>query len=750
MSVRRLTLTGIAMLSILGGGLLYSSTPALAAFQFPYLSQLTGFGQPTGVATDSSGNVYVADDGRGVEKFNSSGAPTAFSGSASYINGPLLTGTPSGSFAREQGVAVDASGNLYVVEGFNFFSGNNQVVDVFNSEGIYQRQLTGVAFNNLNGGVAVNQATGNVYVTDENGTEESVVDVFNAAGAYQSQFGGGVLGKYSSGNHSVAVNDSTGDVYVADSESHHDVYVFNSLGVLQATWTGGGSAPGGNTPSGSFGYGNVYVAVDNSTSTADAAAGGGVYVTDTGDYVVDVFDSSGSYLSQITGTPSARFHDANEQLGSGTVDSAGHAHVINTAQNAVDIFGALTLLPDVTTGVASNLQAAAGSATLNGSINPFATPGASYYFEYGTDTTYGSSSPVAPGTGVSGNGGVAATTNLSGLLPNVTYHYRLDGTNSSGLVTLGSDQAFILAAAPAVNDQSPAAVGATRTSVTLSATVNPQNNDTFDHFVYVDAAGYAPGATDPYGAGQSTSVINAGSGLGDQATGPVTVVGLLPGTTYHYALVASNTAGIVRSSPDETFTTLPATPPVVATGGASSVAPNTATISATVNSDGLQTSYGFQIASGASYGPATGLGGVGAGLSETVTLGLTGLQPGVTYRYRIVATNVDGAGYGADQAFTTPGFPSPLAAVAVAPLIAVPAIAFPAEAPTTTTTPRVLTNAQKLAKALKVCRAKPKKQRAGCIKQAGKRYAPAAKRKAKKDRNGYVSSPGIESIGSLP
>ena len=266
----------------------------------------------------------------------------------------------------------------------------------------------------------------------------------------------------------------------------------------------------------------------------------------------------------------------------------------------------------------------------------------------------------------------------------------------------------------------------------LSATINPQNNDTFDHFVYVDAAGYAPGATDPYGAGESTSVVNAGSGLGDQPAGPVTVVGLRPGTTYHYALVASNAVGIVRSSPDEAFTTLPATPPVVATGGASAVAQNTATISAMVDSDGLQTSYGFQIASGTSYGPATGLGGVGAGLSETVTLSLTGLQPGATYHYRVQATNVDGTSYGADQVFTTPGFPSSLAAVAVAPLIAIPAIAFPAEAPTTTITPKVLTAAQRLAKALKACRAKPRKQRAGCEKQARKRYAPAARKKAKR------------------
>jgi len=55
-------------------------------------------------------------------------------------------------------------------------------------------------------------------------------------------------------------------------------------------------------------------------------------------------------------------------------------------------------------------------------------------------------------------------------------------------------------------------------------------------------------------------------------------------------------------------------------------------------------------------------------------------------------------------------------------------------------TPKPLTNAQKLAKALKTCKSKPKKKRAGCESSARKKYAPKAKAKkarAKKtDRGG--------------
>jgi hypothetical protein len=40
-----------------------------------------------------------------------------------------------------------------------------------------------------------------------------------------------------------------------------------------------------------------------------------------------------------------------------------------------------------------------------------------------------------------------------------------------------------------------------------------------------------------------------------------------------------------------------------------------------------------------------------------------------------------------------------------------------------------LTNAQKLSKAVKACKRKPKRKRASCVKQAHKKYGPAANKK---------------------
>lgn len=44
--------------------------------------------------------------------------------------------------------------------------------------------------------------------------------------------------------------------------------------------------------------------------------------------------------------------------------------------------------------------------------------------------------------------------------------------------------------------------------------------------------------------------------------------------------------------------------------------------------------------------------------AEPLSVGLSGLLPGTTYYYRVVAINEDGTFLGADQTFTTLGFPA--------------------------------------------------------------------------------------------
>jgi hypothetical protein len=184
--------------------------------------------------------------------------------------------------------------------------------------------------------------------------------------------------------------------------------------------------------------------------------------------------------------------------------------------------------------------------------------------------------------------------------------------------------------------------------------------------------------------------------------------------------------------PDETFTTGAEGIPVVQTGTASNVTQTGASISGTVNPEGIETGYAFEIGTDTAYGGAAIYGEAGQGEgAEPITVVVQDLAPGTTYHYRLSASNADGTSYGQDMTFTTPGVPSPILQPLTLPLLAVPDIAFPTESGATTKTQtKALTRAQKLAKALKACKKdKSKSKRAKCESQAHKRYGPAKKTK---------------------
>jgi hypothetical protein len=92
--------------------------------------------------------------------------------------------------------------------------------------------------------------------------------------------------------------------------------------------------------------------------------------------------------------------------------------------------------PSVTTSAAGGLGTT--NATLNGSLNPNGQT-ATAQFEYGLTTNY--NNLVALTGTFTGSNSIAVSTNLTGLTPGTTYHFRLDATNASGLA-LGADQSF--------------------------------------------------------------------------------------------------------------------------------------------------------------------------------------------------------------------------------------------------------------------------------------------------------------------
>ena len=161
------------------------------------------------------------------------------------------------------------------------------------------------------------------------------------------------------------------------------------------------------------------------------------------------------------------------------------------------------------------------------------------------------------------------------------------------------------------------------------------------------------GTTTTYGS--DTGIADAGSELtGSEAIGRL--VGLIPGTAYHYRLVAWNALGVSYGS-DQTFTTTGSPAPTATTGEADTITAESAHLHGTVALLGADTreyfEYGTGVVSETKYPePGDDL-GAGPGTAEDeVTVG--GLVPGHTYYYRQVAESWAGMSYGEVRTFSTP------------------------------------------------------------------------------------------------
>ncbi len=651
---------------------------------------LTQFGSGTllaaGIAVDeATGLIYVADSfNNAVEVFKANG-----SGGYEAIGEWEGEALPGQGFGEVTGVAVDNSagpsaGDVYVVDGedANLSVG---VVDVFKpkpagpeegQEGELLRVLSKGAMEEPNG-VAVDSSTGRVYVAD---SAKGSVYEFSASGVAEGKMNGasspqGAFGKEEAeGNVSaVAVDPLSGDLLVAEAE-RGDISEFSATGEW-AGWVPSTAETPLGEPHGlaldSTGrlfvadallgkldvYGPGAVVPDVATEKASKPARTSVVINGS----VDGLGKAGHYFFQW-GTSAALGSSTapvalpgSQQAVSATLEglTAGATYFFRLVGESEDgssygLIREVTMAPAVeklSTGPVSNLEPE--SATLTGSLAPngFDTH---YYFQWGTSTSYGNTSPEAPGTDAgSEKGAVAAQTDLSGLTPNTTYHYRLVGTNSFGS-TFGADQKFTTSGPPRITAKPVTAIG--HETATLNAEVNPDEIETTYRFQYGQDTGYgqeAPIGGQDIGKGGTPVAVSA----------PLT--GLKLGVTYHYRVVATN-AFKTTTGPDQSFTTIP---PALTTSWASGVSATEATLNAEVNPLGNETTYYFQYGSaacapnpaGCTNSPAPPGEDLGAGEAAiTKTLKLTGLEPDSTYHFRVVAINSLGEAASAEHTLSTP------------------------------------------------------------------------------------------------
>lgn len=304
--------------------------------------------------------------------------------------------------------------------------------------------------------------------------------------------------------------------------------------------------------------------------------------------------------------------------------------------------------PSLTTAAATAVTDS--GATLQGTALP--NGAGTVFFQYGITPSYGS---ATPGQEISGAAVLPVAAAVSGLTPEVTYHYRIGFTTGAGTI-FGNDLTFTTQKAPPlVATGQPSDVDATR--VKFIGAVDPNGTPTDVHFEYGETTGY--GMTTPVQAGMGgTSVIDI----------EATVEGLVAGTLYHCRLVGISSAGMAFGE-DVAFIAgqasggsgIPTGLPEAATSEALAVTASSAIFQGTANPQGGTTFIQFEYGTTPAYGKSTPARGIGSGTeAAAVAQPVDGLLAGETYHFRLVATNSLGTNYGEDRTFTT-GAPAPLA-----------------------------------------------------------------------------------------
>jgi hypothetical protein len=316
----------------------------------------------------------------------------------------------------------------------------------------------------------------------------------------------------------------------------------------------------------------------------------------------------------------------------------------------------------VTTVAAANIFGTA--AKLNATVNP--NYGAStYWFVYGTNNSTALTNLTTPASLGASNGVATVASSLTGLMPGTPYYFEIVATNLAGSST-GTILSFTtgsVSAAPTVT--TVAASSITASTAKLNGTVNPNNDAATYWFVY--------------GTNNTTALTNLTATAVLAATNTTSPTlssspsGLLPGTTYYFKFVATNSLGTSAGSVLNFTTSVPL--PTVTPLAAFGISAHAATLGAIVNPNNALTGYWFKYGtSPASLNTLTTTNPLAASYSAvTATKSISGLTPATTYYFEVLATNSSGTVVSWNTSFTTLPLPTvlTLAASNITPITAV-------------------------------------------------------------------------------
>jgi DNA-binding beta-propeller fold protein YncE/Tol biopolymer transport system component len=358
--------------------------------------------QPWAVAVDPvSGDVYVADISNStVDKFDANGK---------FISQIDVSGTVPGP----SGVAVDASGNVYVAG-----SGS---VEEYDSAGADQGPLDQSGSDQ---GVGVEEASGDVYLA-----QGSRIAQFSA-GSNVGSFGQAGAPRLSNGN-AVAVGGGEA-IFVADNgapESELAIFEFGpaetttapeaTIDAPSAVTTGSAHLAGTVDPNGRDTTWHFEISTDKANWSpvgSDQDAGSGSSPVEVSADATGLQPSIQYFVRLVANNQLDPVLDSEEQ----TFTTPGEPPSVN---DKAPIF---------------NLTETA--VTIRANVTPFNGVLTTCSFEYGTSTSYGSTIPCSQDA-VNGPDAITVSADLTGLAPGTTYHFRLDAANATGAAQ-GPDAEF--------------------------------------------------------------------------------------------------------------------------------------------------------------------------------------------------------------------------------------------------------------------------------------------------------------------
>jgi sugar lactone lactonase YvrE len=354
------------------------------------IGSVARFYYPSGIAADSAGNLYLADtDNHTIRKIvASTGSVTTLAGLAG-VSGDVDGAGSVARFNSPSGVAVDGAGNVYVADTLNdtlrLVTASGVVSTLAGTPGTAgstDGTGSGALFHGPQG-LALD-ASGNLYLADTNNqtirkivpSTGEVTTIAGSAGSAGSADGVGTVARFDAPS-GLGV-DTAGNVYVADADNH-TVRSLSPAGLV-ATIAGVAGSSGGADGTGS-------AARFNSPSDLAVDASGNVYVADTDNFTIrELVPSTGAVttLAGLAGTSGSAdglgsavrfFHPAGIAM-----DPSRNLYLADTDNHTVRV-ALLAVAPSIQTQPQSQAVTAGDSAQF--SVTASGRPAVTYQWYFG-------------------------------------------------------------------------------------------------------------------------------------------------------------------------------------------------------------------------------------------------------------------------------------------------------------------------------------------------------------------------------